>query len=149
MTYARIENGQIAEYPVYEGDIRLRHPNVSFPTPFAPPSGYEPVADVTPPAYDYRKNVSEGDPLLVGGKWTRNWVVTDASAKELDERIAARWTEVRAERNRRLLDCDWTQLPDAPLSDTDKQAWADYRQELRDITTQADPFGIVWPNTVG
>lgn len=28
--------------------------------------------------------------------------------------------------------CDWTQLPDSPLSDSDKQAWATYRQALRD-----------------
>jgi len=28
----------------------------------------------------------------------------------------------------------------------DKTAWATYRQALRDITTQADPFNITWPN---
>ena len=36
---------------------------------------------------------------------------------------------------------DWTQVPDSPLSDSDKTAWATYRQELRDITSHAD-----WPN---
>jgi hypothetical protein len=53
------------------------------------------------------------------------------------------WTLVRAERDRRLLASDWTQLPDSPLST--KQAWAVYRQALRDITLQPDPFNIVWP----
>jgi hypothetical protein len=40
-------------------------------------------------------------------------------------------------RNWLLLMSDWTQLPDAPC---DAQAWADYRQQLRDLP--ADPN---WP----
>ena len=54
----------------------------------------------------------------------------------------AQWAIVRADRNAKLAACDWTQLPDAPV---DQAAWATYRQELRDITTQSDPFNIVWP----
>lgn len=53
-----------------------------------------------------------------------------------------KWAEVRADRNGRLLACDWTQLPDAPV---DATPWATYRQALRDITTQPDPFNITWP----
>lgn len=50
---------------------------------------------------------------------------------------------VRIDRNNRLADCDWTQLADAPV---DSLAWANYRQALRDITTQAGfPHNIVWP----
>lgn len=37
------------------------------------------------------------------------------------------------------------QLTDAPVSDTEAQQWASYRQALRDITTQSDPFNIQWP----
>lgn len=142
MTYAKIENGAVAEYPVYEGEIRLRYPNVSFPSPFVAPEGYVPVADVVPPAYDYRKNVTEGTPLLVDGVWTRNWVVADASEEEIAQRTEAQWTSVRNQRNAKLAACDWTQLPDANV---DAAAWAAYRQELRDITNQPDPFNIVWP----
>lgn len=142
MTYALIKNGKVAEYPVYEGDIRLRYPNASFPAVFQPPEGYVAVKDVTPPPFDYRKDVSEGAPVLVGGGWTRNWVITDASADELVARLSAQWAVVRAQRNAKLTACDWTQLPDAPV---DATAWAVYRQELRDITLQTDPFNIVWP----
>lgn len=62
------------------------------------------------------------------------------------EEIDAKWAEIRAERNALLAACDWTQLPDAPV---DAAPWAVYRQELRDITTQADPFNIVWPTQPG
>ena len=51
--------------------------------------------------------------------------------------------EVREKRNALLSASDWTQLPDVPLAT--KQAWADYRQALRDITLQPDPFSIIWP----
>lgn len=142
MTYAKIENGAVAEYPVYEGEIRLRYPNVSFPSPFVAPEGYEPVVDVVPPAYDYRKNVTDGTPLLIDGVWTRNWIVADASDEQVSERLEAQWTSVRNQRNAKLAACDWTQLPDAPV---DATTWAAYRQELRDITNQPDPFNIVWP----
>ena len=37
---------------------------------------------------------------------------------------------MREIRNGLLIDCDWTQLPDAPV---DQQAWATYRQTLRDF----------------
>lgn len=55
------------------------------------------------------------------------------------------WPLVRAERGRRLVASDWTQLPDVPLAT--KEAWAAYRQALRDVTEQIDPFNIVWPTT--
>ena len=57
------------------------------------------------------------------------------------------WPLVRVERDRRLLASDWTQLPDVPLAT--KEAWAVYRQALRDITLQPDQFNIVWPVAPG
>jgi hypothetical protein len=41
--------------------------------------------------------------------------------------------EIRTERNKLLLESDWTQGADSPLSDSDKTAWATYRQSLRDF----------------
>ncbi len=66
---------------------------------------------------------------------TKQWV--DPRTQETE------WPLVRAQRNRLLQASDWTQLPDVPLAT--KEAWAAYRQALRDITEQADPFNIVWP----
>jgi hypothetical protein len=53
---------------------------------------------------------------------------------------------IRAERDRRLASCDFTQLPDAPISAAQKAKWSAYRQELRDIPLQAGfPNSVVWP----
>ena len=58
-----------------------------------------------------------------------------------DEQVAA---EARIFRNRLLASSDWTQLPDVPQ--TLKDAWATYRQALRDVTAQSGfPQNITWP----
>ena len=56
--------------------------------------------------------------------------------------------QVRAQRNSLLTLCDWTQLPDAPLTDGEKQEWAEYRQALRDVPEQTGfPENVIWPST--
>jgi hypothetical protein len=53
---------------------------------------------------------------------------------------------IRGERDRLLSACDFTQLPDAPLSAAQKAEWSDYRQALRDIPLQDGfPNSVVWP----
>ena len=41
--------------------------------------------------------------------------------------------EMRRHRNMLLAACDWTQTVDSPLTAEEKQAWAAYRQALRDF----------------
>jgi hypothetical protein len=46
---------------------------------------------------------------------------------------------MKSMRNAQLAGSDWTQMPDSPLSDSDKQAWATYRQALRDFPATWTP----------
>jgi hypothetical protein len=56
------------------------------------------------------------------------------------------WERLREQRNFRLSSSDWSQLPDAPLTSTEKTAWATYRQELRDLPENTeDPKNVTWP----
>ena len=43
------------------------------------------------------------------------------------------WTKITLIRNFLLMDSDWTQLADCPLTDEQKTRWNAYRQKLRDI----------------
>lgn len=55
---------------------------------------------------------------------------------------------IRATRTARLAASDWTQLLDATISDEERQAWAAYRQTLRDLPEhQSCPLyaDVVWP----
>lgn len=54
--------------------------------------------------------------------------------------------QVNAKRQPLLQQSDWTQIPNNPLTAEQQTAWATYRQELRDITTQSGyPFNVIWP----
>lgn len=68
-----------------------------------------------------------------------------AAAASTSEKNAA--AQVRAERDRLISACDWTVLDDAK---TDKQAWATYRQALRDVPEQPGfPYDVIWPAVPG
>lgn len=44
-----------------------------------------------------------------------------------------KWDQIKNWRNSKLAQSDWTQLSDAPV---DQEAWATYRQALRDLPAQ-------------
>ncbi|WP_374321895.1 tail fiber assembly protein [Brevundimonas sp.] len=77
----------------------------------------------------------------------------EALADEAANKPAPSWgpnceigNAVRAERQRRLLACDWTQTLDAPLATAKVAQWGAYRQALRNLTTTyPDPSDVVWP----
>lgn len=57
-----------------------------------------------------------------------------------------KWIIIREYRNQLLDLCDWTQLPDAPMTPEKKQEWIVYRQELRDITDNfTNPDDVIFP----
>ena len=100
---------------------------------------------IDPPYYDPATQTREHGPaLLIDGVWTQNYIVSELSPEAAAAKANAQWTVIRAERNKLLVDSDWTQLPDAPV---DAATWATYRQALRDVTNQANPFAIVWPES--
>lgn len=149
--YVLAPNQTVETFPYSIGDLRRDNPNVSFPRN---PShellaswDVYPVEDVTAPAYDLAtENCNQVNPTLENGEWMMTWAVTTASSDEIAERLTAKSAEVRSQRNQLLSDSDWTQITDSPLSDSDKNAWATYRQSLRDLSS-ADgfPFTMVWP----
>lgn len=89
--------------------------------------------------------VVDGRPVAMPPKPSQHHVFDYISKQWVDPRTPeTEWQLVRADRNRRLAGSDWTQLPDVPLAA--KETWAAYRQALRDVTEQPDPFSIVWPS---
>lgn len=150
---------------ITDSQLRADNPNTSFPEVLTPDIidsfGYDPVFEgpqaTTIPPYQY----SQRDGVVeVDGKWFTHYIagpvfqdytddkgVVHTAAEQYEEYCFAKDAEqgkvVRAERNTRLADSDWTQLPDAPV---DHAAWATYRQELRDVSNQPGfPWEINWP----
>ena len=152
--FIQIKNGEPTGFPVTDENLRMLVPaNVSLPrypvTADVLPLGfavYE-FAQVPEPAPSEFKVVEEGTPVWAsddvrGDYVTQVWNVRDMTADEIATATEQQWDAVRMERNWKLTQCDWTQLADAPVDAAD---WLDYRQALRDITAQADPFNIEWP----
>ena len=78
------------------------------------------------------------------------WDGTQAALRTEDEleadRLPGITAQARAQRDKLLLDTDWTQTLDAPIDEDTKAAYREYRQALRDITEQEGfPETITWP----
>lgn len=146
--YVLAPNQTVETFPYSIGDLRRDNPNTSFPRNPSEEmlAGWSvfPVIEQEPPSFNpATQNLNQVNPILVDGEWLQAWEVTDFSSEEIAERTEAKAAEVRADRNQRLAACDWTQLPDSPA---DHEAWAVYRQALRDLTAQAGfPWNINWP----
>ena len=91
----------------------------------------------------------------IDGKWYTKYVLgpifTDGETTAAEQEVAYKAIKdaeqasaVRKTRGDKLAQSDWTQVADAPV---DKEAWATYRQALRDITTQEGfPWSVTWPD---
>jgi hypothetical protein len=86
----------------------------------------------------YRNGVEQ-----INGQWHTKYSLVDMDADAIAAHDAQQASAVRADRDRRLAACDWTQLADAP---GDKSAQTIYRQALRDLP-KADgfPWTMAWP----
>jgi len=135
---------------VTDGEFRAAFPNTGFPIQITEQTynefGYDVVLE-GPQAQPTRYQVGFADGVQqIDGKWFTKYSVADMD----DEAKAAKDEEqaknVRTQRTEKLRDCDWTQLDDTPMSNTQKADWATYRQALRDVPKQAGfPFDIEWP----
>jgi len=149
-------------YVQVEGDTFIRHINGFEPTQWDADNycyairltdeqvahyGVHKKQIVTPPYFDPATQTrAEGPALLVDGVWKQSYVVTELDPEAVEAAAAVQWAVVRAERNGKLSASDWTQVADTPA---DAEVWATYRQALRDITRQANPFNITWPQLAG
>lgn len=101
--------------------------------------------------------ILEGKAIL-GEQWVVNGEIVDLPLKPSNQYIFNYTTKewvidiqgleiaIIQQRDSLLVQSDWTQLPDVPLTTEQKQEWSVYRQELRDITKQPGyPTNVVFP----
>ena len=157
-----------------QGEIRKMHPNTSLPRVWDEATCEALSIDVIfegPQATggdQYQFSQSAGIEQ-VNGKWYTKYVLgpifTDRPATDTEPAMTAAQQEaaykaqkdaeqaksVRADRDRRLAECDWVTLKAIDASNDNlgiqlPQVWMTYRQALRDITAQDGfPWNVVWP----
>jgi hypothetical protein len=117
------------------------------------------------------------EPVLFGGPWGNTEVYTQVQIPEgldyqflkvtydqetdtysisqdpdrLEELRQKRLNDIRIQRNQLLAQCDWTVLMDTPMIEHLRNAWKNYRQQLRDLPNTLDASGadltnVTWPN---
>lgn len=144
--HIKLTNGKAAGYSIAQ--LHRDNPQVSFPQDIPIETlatfGVYPLAATAPPTFDAAtQNMAEAEPVQAGEQWVQVWRVSEASAEEIAERAAEQAESVRAQRNALLIASDWTQVADSLVNRT---TWAEYRQALRDVTTQAGfPYTVAWP----
>lgn len=146
MDYIQVVNGQVQGYP---RSLPKNAHNVSnfylLPQEKLLEYGWYPVRFVPNPNKTETSVVTGQNFVVEGNEVVQYEQVREKTQEELDQESSQMWENVRNERNRYLEECDWTQLPDTPLTEEQKTQWQLYRQQLRDITTQQDPYNIIWP----
>lgn len=87
--------------------------------------------------------VSMGDPPSLYHQFDYE-IMEWSDVRTAQEIFVSAEAAVRERRSELLKQSDWTQLPDVPLAT--REAWATYRQILRDITEQEGyPHTVTWP----
>lgn len=141
--YLKQTNGTVV-FPYNLSQLKKDFPNISFPSPISESDlnahGVYRVINGQKPLNDESSYYTLGFPYQDSNDM---WVI-DYNKNLYPESVASQ--NVKKKRTDLLEECDWTQLPDSPLSDSDKTAWATYRQALRDVPSQEGfPFTITWP----
>jgi hypothetical protein len=145
--YLKLENGNI-RYPYTISELKSENPNTSFPavlTNEVLESFDVYYVETTDYTDDYTKNIEEGTPILSESSYIQVWNKTDATEEEISAKLEEKWVEVRIMRDALLAQSDWTQFQDSPLSGTNLTDWQTYRQSLRDISSQSNPYNLTWP----
>ena len=142
MKYAIVNLGQ--NTVTSTGSIKELFPNTSFTTTgpnadFLTENNVVELVETLTYTSPTQKLVSV-EPYIDSGK-VYNVKVESTTADEQSALNTTQWQIVRTERNVLLERTDWRAATDLTLSDD----WKTYRQALRDVPTQSDPFNISWP----
>jgi hypothetical protein len=148
-----LANGIPTGNPVAYNNFVALFPETSFPdtatTTVLTPYGYGTYALTPQPTPGTLEKVVAAPALYDASadEWQQAWAVVPMTPQEAQAATDAAYASLRWQRDQKLYACDWTQLPDVPLTPTQVTAWRTYRQQLRDyMGTVTDPFNPpAWP----
>jgi len=141
MLLVKTSNDEVEQFPYTVGDLLLDNPRTSFPKNIdidllASYSVY-PVLSSKQPEHDATVQVLVRDSIPY--KSVEGWVVSYTVENKPQEQAEAK---VRSKREWLLAETDWTALSDNTMT----TAMAEYRQALRDVTSQEGfPYNVTWP----
>jgi hypothetical protein len=136
------KDGVIAHY-------KNMFPQVSFPASgpsdeFLEEQGAYKVNTFIPHNRETQKLVSAA-PYIQNG-WAYTVEVADKTEEDFAAEASTKASQLRRQRDIALINSDWTQVLDAPV---DRTAWANYRQQLRNLPQDPNFPNVDLPTTPG
>lgn len=150
MFLIKLEDSAPVGNPITLENFKQINPSLSLPFPLMPediePHGYG-IYDFAPaPECGVFEKLEEVAPVKANnGIYYQTRVTVAMNEAEVTERTELEWANVRLLRNAKLFDSDKVVVRAVEDGSEVPEGWREYRQALRDITEQADPFAITWP----
>lgn len=124
--FCKVDNGIISSYPIIESNLTAAIKGWDSENPEL--FGYKeihdnPPTELAPNEHAHRGNFAIDENGVVAYEYT----IIKETAEDLMQNL------IKNRRNLMLARSDWTQTVDAPLTSEKKEAWAAYRQALRDM----------------
>lgn len=147
MSYAKIINNAVSQYPYTRQDLYNDYPDIEQRVIIPEtelPEGIVIVNGQVPSSYDAATQNFEyaDEPTLIDGEWQLAITVTDKTDAEIESERLSLENFFREKRNTLLAETDWWANSDVIMTDEQRA----YRQALRDIPAQAGfPENITWP----
>jgi hypothetical protein len=147
--YIKIINNNPVKYSILQ--LRKDNPQVSFSNVITEDILTEynvyPLQASEPPYFDSAtQRLLEDVPVLQNNKWIQTWKVMDLPSALVIQNRENKAYAVRSERDSLLAKSDWIVVKSYEHGVLVPEAWASYRQALRDITNQPGfPFEVTWP----
>lgn len=151
--YAQVIDKSITQI-VDEQTLRHMYPSTHFPAVItkAALEGFENwyvvEDDTTVPEYDKLSKKIEFARSFNGKSVVGKYAVVNLTDEEKAALKESRWLEVRYHRDNTLNSTDYLMMSDLfnSFSVADQEKIVQYRQALRDLTDQENPFAITWPS---
>jgi hypothetical protein len=139
------KSGSSLEWPVNKKEIekRIETGSIEFTPELLESYGYYELNKLMPASHSEEETYDmDTTPHKSGSCYYLGYTVRNKTEEELDMHYKHQWITLRTKRLKLLQETDYMGNSDYPITNE----WREYRQALRDITEQDNPFNIVWPN---
>lgn len=150
--YAQVIDEEIIQI-VDEQSLRELYPSTHFPSPILQrhlegfDNWYVVQDDPTIPEFDKTTKKIQFIRSLNAGAVIGKWTVLNLTNEEKENNKENEWNIIKYNRDNLLKATDYLMLPDvhSRFDLADKNKIIEFRQSLRDITEQENPYEIVYP----
>ena len=138
-------SGSSLEWPIHEKEIekRIETGSTEFTPELLESYGYYELNKLMPTSHSEEETYDmDITPYESGSCYYLGYTIRKKTEEELDIHYKHQWITIRTHRLKLLQETNYMGNSDYPITNE----WREYRQALRDITEQGNPFDILWPN---